>query len=111
MRAEAEFWNTVGRLARWIGDRFRWLSGKLYWWSGDFDARADTAGYWNWHKPTSYPTKPVPGSMQGDWAPDGYEPGWICADTKGIIRWRGHNEAEALKRAAQNDWRVVREVR
>lgn len=36
------FWNTMGKLARWIGRRFEWLHLELYGLSGNFDARADS---------------------------------------------------------------------
>jgi hypothetical protein len=53
----AIFWNTAGRLARWIGDQLARGRVALYGLSGDFDARADNAGYWDKHRRMDEPAR------------------------------------------------------
>lgn len=43
------FWNTAGKLARYVGDRAEQLHLWLYGISGDFDARADLSEISRYH--------------------------------------------------------------
>lgn len=48
-RARAEAWNLAGRAAWNLGQAFKRAALALSGLSGSLDARADIAGYWDWH--------------------------------------------------------------